>query len=377
MKRLLVISMVWITCTQCVEPYEAKDLGNASYLVIDAQALVGQSYVSARITESIRINSEDEEKVVTKASVNLESKDGEIARLVENTKAGIYEKSNVSLEFSKPYRLKVVTKEGRVYYSAWVEGRPTPPIDSITYSIGSQNSRVVEVSTHDPANSTRYYRWEAFETYEYRSSIESFMVWERDSLRILREEERKHRCFKTQQTTSINIANTTNLANDVVFKKEIQAVSPASTKMDFQYSILVKQYAISEDEFQYWNMLRSSTETNGGLLDPQPTQVSGNFYSESNPEELVLGYFSVYSVQELRKTWTSAELQQNWFNIIPKCTVETIIPNGVYSLGSRVLIDRVYQDGVFVGYSVVEGYCADCTLDEVRKGTNVRPPYMK
>jgi hypothetical protein len=68
-----------------------------------------------------------------------------------------------------------------------------------------------------------------------------------------------------------------------------------------EYSILVKQYSLSKDEFNFWDNLKKVNETGGDIFASQPFEVVSNIHNISNPDEKVLGYFQVSAVKQKRK----------------------------------------------------------------------------
>ncbi len=62
----------------------------------------------------------------------------------------------------------------------------------------------------------------------------------------------------------------------------------------------MKQYGLTQEEFEYWNQLAKSTERTGSLFDPQPSSVTGNIKSQGDPSEMVFGYFSAANRQDER-----------------------------------------------------------------------------
>ncbi|MEJ7664694.1 MAG: DUF4249 family protein [Hymenobacter sp.] len=61
------------------------------------------------------------------------------------------------------------------------------------------------------------------------------------------------------------------------------APTPPSSKLYYLYSILVRQYALTPEEFAYWDKLRKNTENLGTLFDPLPSQLSGNVHRLTMP----------------------------------------------------------------------------------------------
>jgi hypothetical protein len=80
----------------------------------------------------------------------------------------------------------------------------------------------------------------------------------------------------------------------------ITYIPTVTGKLRRKYSILVRQYGLSQAEFEYWTAMSKTTEVNGGLFEAQPSQVTGNIRCVSHPNELVFGFFSASSTQEKR-----------------------------------------------------------------------------
>jgi hypothetical protein len=76
------------------------------------------------------------------------------------------------------------------------------------------------------------------------------------------------------------------------------------TKYDYRffymYCFHLLQYAISEEEYKYWEAVRAIVNIDGSLFDPPPGTVRGNLYNPDNSEDQVLGYFSVIGVSYRR-----------------------------------------------------------------------------
>jgi hypothetical protein len=153
---------------------------------------------------------------------------------------------------------------------------------------------------------------------------------------------------------------------------------PNSTKLRYKYSILVKQYSLSAEEFAYWELLQKNTENIGTIFDPQPSQLTGNVHSLSDAAEPVIGYVGVQSVAEKRIFIKRDELPRSWRALTgyeQNCPApDTLRPATgsaleVFRSGRAIPIDRVEGGGLL--YSSAE--CVDCR----KRGTNVRPSFWE
>ena len=96
-----------------------------------------------------------------------------------------------------------------------------------------------------------------------------------------------------------------------------------NTALDYrfatQYCFHIQQMAMSEAEFQYWSGVQAVTNIDGSLFDAPPGTVKGNLYFENNPNQKVVGYFSVNGLQATRIVASPQSLDRNY--IEPKCRV--------------------------------------------------------
>src|SRR5690606_15183217 len=132
-------------------------------------------------------------------------------------------------------------------------------------------------------------------------------------------------CWRTDHSTNILIGTSAKLGEDIIRGMPIAFQPNGSYQLSNRYSILVKQYAISREEFEYWEMLKKDNESVGSLFDAQPSQVTGNFTNIHNPEEPVLGFFKINSMTEKRIFIAANDLKEYGFKP-PKPTCESFQP---------------------------------------------------
>jgi hypothetical protein len=137
--------------------------------------------------------------------------------------------------------------------------------------------------------------------------------------------------------------------------------------------MLVRQFSLNQDEYYYWEKLQRLTENVGSLYDVTPFSVEGNIFNIDNPDEKVLGYFSVSSVSTkrlfIKNTITGFP---DFYSFCPNDTVPA--NKTIPGLGSSVFIIENLIDSPPPYGSYVLTYsreCVDCTAS----GTNVMPPF--
>jgi len=170
--------------------------------------------------------------------------------------------------------------------------RPVPPVDSIYYEkrdfvINDEHNEGCQIflDTHDPSNNCRFYRWSFDETWEFHIPYEEVV---------------NKICWISGKSEEILIKNTSDLAEDRVTKYPLYLISNPIDRLTVKYSMLVNQHSLNEDEYVYWESLRNILDEVGGLYDIIPANISNNLFCLEDPDEKVLGYFSVSGVRSKR-----------------------------------------------------------------------------
>jgi len=310
----------------------------------------------------------------TGATVSVEDSSGGSLAFVE-TEAGKYISNPLSLNLSDKYRLKITTSSGENYVSDYVPVKETPPIDSVSWQ--QQNDVSIYLNTHDPQNSTKYYRWDYTETWQYEAPLNAELSQDNGALFFVDSTNQTFDCWRNLNSSAILIGTSIALNQDVINKEPITIVPQNSQKISIRYSILVKQYAITPEAYQYYSILKKNTENLGSLFETQPTQLVGNIQSVKNPSEVVIGFFTASSVQQ-KRIFISKNDVSNW-NFLDSnrdCGVmiiaHDILPNPGFYL--FYYPDPDYYPYYFSQSSlyIARRECVDC---RVKGGVNHKPSY--
>ncbi|MBB3054379.1 DUF4249 domain-containing protein [Mucilaginibacter gotjawali] len=358
-----------------------------NYLVVNGNIAVGDSTtisLSRTVNLSGKVNSNPE----LNAKVSIEGSQGGNYSLTAS-KNGNYVSAALNLSSSQTYRLKIVTADGKQYASDFVPVKNSPPIDTINYAIQS-NGIQVKVNTHDPANNTHYYRWEYTETYIIHSMYYSnYMEVNHDTTAIRPADKQIYQCWVSDTSSTIVLGSSAKLAQDIISEQPVIAIPSSAEKLHIRYSIMLKQYALTTDAFNYFTLLKKNTEQLGSIFDAQPSELSGNIHCLSNPAEPVIGYVTVGAVAKQRifidnkdlPAWTPDLPGKNcqldtlrYVFLIPKSSPPQLIyyvKEYIYT-DAEIPIDIVgsYPDG---GFTAAFPYCVDCTL----RGVNKPPSFWK
>ena len=279
----------------CIEPYDPPlDNNDINLLVVDGFLDATAGIATVSLSRSLPVNAESAVPVESGAQVSIEDGEGVIYPLAE-TQDGTYQGLIANANSEQRYRLTIRTRGAREYSSDFVTLVETPAIDSVTWAI-KDNGVEFYVTTHDPSNTSRYYRWKYVETYEYNIDFNSLLVFEGDEIVARPPDESIFTCWTTTESTDIILGSTRRLEESVVNRFPVTYVRGGSIKLRVRYSLLVQQQALTEEAYAYWSNLEKSTEHLGGLFDPLPSEVSGNIHSLSNPSETVIGFLLAKAV---------------------------------------------------------------------------------
>jgi hypothetical protein len=297
------------------------------------------------------------------ARVSIQAENGSVYDLVAEGE-GTYSLTGIMVDPNTRYRLWIQTRSQSEYASNFVEIRDTPAIDSATWS-AKDNGINILVNTHDDTGTSRYYSWEYTETWEYHAAISSDYMLVGNVPVYRTPKDRIYTCWRTQPSTKISIATTARLAEDVVHQFPITFLPVGSAMISARYSISVRQRVVTKSEFEFLTQLQRTTESLGGLFDPQPGQAPGNISSLNDPSSPALGYFSIGSVTEARMFVGFYDLPEALRKLTRPigCTPDTLsLAELQYLNDSDLLGSAIYSGPFLVGYTLTSPRCADCRV---------------
>ncbi|HYE55188.1 MAG TPA: DUF4249 domain-containing protein [Chitinophagaceae bacterium] len=308
---------------------------------------------------------------VTSAQVQIEARSGTGYQLQEQA-GGTYISDPLTLNAGETYRLKI-RANGDEYLSDYVPVKITPAIDSLNWR---QNDDVtIYVSTHDPTNNARYYRWDFTETWQYRAEYETILGVQNGLIFYRDANTQVYNCWRYADATQIALGTSVKLSEDVINQAPVTQIPKGSPRLGVRYSILVRQYALTEDAHKYWEILKKNTQSLGTLFDAQPGQLRSNLYKTSDPDEPVIGFASASSVTEKRMFISNGELT-NWTSLDPKpdCQLQ-FTPQDPNNYLIYKYPDTAYAPYYFVtggGIALARKACLECTW---HGGTNQKPSF--
>ncbi len=372
----------------CLEPYEPEILdGSNNFLVVDGVITNKPGPYTIKVTKSYSVNGVESDAIkVTGLTLTIEEENGPIETLVE-TEDGIYQTNMLQGKTGASYRI-VFEYEGNQYQSSWEKINSSSPIDSVYYNV--ETKQTINIGTDitgvqfyiDSKGSLQdaiHYRYEWEETWEIGVFYPSFFDYVGNG-QLMPTTDPRHTCWRYQSQSVINIATTESLSENVVSGHSLAFITGEEERFIRKHSLLIKQYALNEEEYAFWKALQESNEQLGSLYDKQPANIKGNIFNLSSPSELVLGYFSASGVQEKRMFINDLQdlSRKKWCSI----PLDTLFQQDFGATFETVLFGRL-RGGYFLydilagpGSTTPEGailsasLCSDCT----KKGGDLNKP---
>jgi len=371
---LLFVALVYQACK---DPYSIPaKAGNNQALIVEGY-LNANGQTTIKLSRSVEITSQYNFADELNAAVQIESDNSLIYPLTEQGK-GLYIHPQISYPESQKYRLKITTKNGAIYYSEYVGIKKSPPIEQVFWERNDDGVNFY-VKTADPINNTRYYRWEWEETWKFQMELkaelyfprpDTVLLWSIDSLaqypydRI---------CWQSEKSSQILIGSTEQLSQDVLPRQLIAFIPNGDWKLNDQFSIFVKQQAITRESYQYWEKISKNSSGLGSVYSPMPSEIKGNIYCASDPSLPVIGYFEASGLTEKRIFINSNTELRNW-TYDDKCTIWNTVNSGdsikTHIIQTAMLPYRYVNDTEQRIYYVARR-CLDCKLT----GTPVKPSF--
>lgn len=365
-----IVFILLFISTSCIVQFTPDITEDQELLVVEGLVTDQPGPNRVKLSTSLPLNDMSTARPATGCDVTISDDLGNTFRLQEKDK-GIYETDSATFKgtIGRSYKLHIDRNMGSKefnYESKPMEMKQVPPIDSIYYEketvkesnegwFGIDACRVF-LDTHDPQNTCNYYRWTFTETWMLTLL---FPVQNRT-------------CYITETTKKVNVKSTASMSEPRIVKHSINYISNLTDRLKVRYSILVSQYSMTEEEFNYWDKAQDFINQVGGLYDIIPSSIPNNLSCVGFPEEKTLGYFSVSAVSSKR-----IFIQGDFLGIIdqyPKCINDTIY--GEYdppelNVSKWVLIDHPRERGPRVRYLSFRKECADCTT----RGTTFKPDF--
>lgn len=373
LRALKIATCIVLILSGCREPYDPfLETGVLNYLVVEG-FISGNGSTSIRLSRTQQLTDKAIIKNELKANLLIEGDNGNSFPLSENGD-GLYTSAAFVLQPDRQYRIRIKTSDGEEYLSEYTKVKNSPD-NKITWSRDPDGLRV-RVSTEDKTNQTKYYQWQYEETWEIRSFKPSEFVAQQTRPYVTVQARNPSQipllfnCWRTEGSPFVLIASTAGLSGDFVNKFNLSFIPNGSDKLVVRFSMLLKQYALSREAYDYFLLMRKNTETMGSLFDLQPSMERGNIKCISDPKKIALGFVVAANAVEKRIFLTPADVGGWKSSLI--CDEKAVVAH-------RDSINKYFTDDQYlitggvlnVVYNRSTPICVDCRL----RGNSTKPSF--
>ncbi len=376
----IVILMPLFTC--CIKTYEPQiKSSDAIKFVVTGQVNRGDEVQHVNVSTTSAVSSPEYFPVNGCTVTILDAKGNSYSTLEK--KDGDYEAVIPESELvpGSKFKVDILIPDGTKIVSDFDEINDCPKVDSLYYIADTLPSVNPYLTTKgiqyyvnlDAGNvSSRYFRWEAIETYEFRAVYPIEWIYDGKVHHIVPPDLSRKVCWKTEMVKNVFTLSTKNLAQNKYNMFPLHFVDNVSSpRLVYGTSLLLRQYALSEASFEYWEKVRINSVEQGGLYEKQPLSIKGNLHNVTNPDQQVLGFFGASTVTSKRIFVYNVKNMPLEYD--PGCSVEFEKPRLSF-VGISQLSFPVYLYATVYGYLIIilEPSCYDCRRDG---GDTIKPTY--
>ncbi len=384
LRRFLATVILVGLFSGCVEPIEIQTETYENALVIEGtitNELSHQEILISRTYELVGSGPSQERNAIVQVVGNsnvYDFREAEPGRYVSVQR--------FRAEQGVAYTLEISTADGKQYSSEAEE----LPEDSDLASLYAQKTTyegdtgvAILVDVEGPETTSGYYLFDYVETYKIVSPYQinlDLKVIDGEFVEVEKTREEAV-CYTTEASNEVLLANTNAQEESALNASLIKFLPRESYRTAHRYSILVRQFSISAEAYSYYQTLRDFSESENLFSQNQLGLINGNVFSISDPNEPVVGMFSVAGVSKERIFFNFEDFYDR-DDFLPNAHVEceVLFPPTMTRpqrewIGEQLEVGSLKYFGFEMGggYRFAKSGCLDCT----KYGSNVAPEFWE
>ncbi len=247
---------------------------------------------------------------ITNAEVFIIEEDGDRHLLIERYEGEYYSDSLAfQAKVGGSYRLEFMLEDGSLYESPFSTILPNPGIDTVR---GEAQWRYFDElqeeipgyqffvsSNPTPDNRDIFLLWQMEGTYEYTADYPAYYIFSGNLYSVDNIYE-YYTCWRTYKLSQMVAADTRSLQQKQVIGKPLVFLKGNDKKLSHRYSLLTRQLSVNKETYEFWEAVIEQGFPSASLYSAQPYLIKGNVSNTQDPEEPVLGYFTVAGASESR-----------------------------------------------------------------------------
>ena len=302
--KLWALLLAFLSLQACVDPFELKTGTAKRSLVVSGMVTDHNRPDLNKVTLTWTEPFDGEKQQVLNepvrgATITLHDNLGNSMQLTEGDR-GVYTllEQDYKVELNRSYTLDIRLPDGREYASRPELLQLVPGLQGLKYEFKEFTDVVrnaagalierrsvgfeVKAQVQDSHERGNYYRWETEGIFEYFTDVGDRPI--------------PSQCWANAGSINTKaVVADDRLVNGKLFEQTI-AVVPAD--IPTKYQLKVRQYSLTAEAYEFWRLLSQQQSNVGSVFDPPPARIRGNIFSKTDPEEQVVGYFSVSSMSD-------------------------------------------------------------------------------
>ncbi len=376
--RILTATIILIASIMqsCIYEYLPKAVKYDNYLVVYGMITTenGPHIITIRKTYSLENYGDS---MVLGAKVTLSDDKGNTIPLTEDS-TGYITPNTFAGQIGTKYKLNIVLSDGKQYESDYVEMLDVPGIADIkadhvtkpaTLTTAEDEGYQFYISTEPGSSEQEYFKWEIDEDWEFDMPYIYDYYWNGNALLGI---SIPYQCYSQRHLPDIFIATTNNSQINYISDYPLHFVSKYY-KLEYGYGIRVRQYALSEFSYNFWENVIENDNPNA-LNTKQQYPLTGNIKCISNPDELVYGILEASAVKV-------KNFQVKALSVLPQAPdcgvtkmVQSLDPQTLILEPPAMITQLPPQWGTTAFLLVRDPKCIYCKASD---GTSIRPEYWE
>lgn len=392
-KILIQFIVIIVLLNGCVEPYEAITETFEDVLVVNAMITNEIKRQEIILTRSFELEHDGSPTYEKNAEVKIIENNQNEYLFVETASGKYLSSQDFAVKPNHTYQLSIKTQSGKTYSSEPSTLNPSNFLTDVyakrEISKDSIDGIAIYTKSQGGSENTGFYKFEYEETFKiiapnwYQFDLKASDE-EIDGVYVVPRSREERYCYKTINSTDIILKNTNEFSQDNIDPFVIKFIDSEDYSLMHRYSILIKQYALSREAYVFNQTLKDFSESESLFSENQPGFIRGNIFSDSNPEEKVVGFFTLSEVHSTRIFFNSTDFFERYeqadypYSCIPFSPSLIVTSTQKMSLWEMVKENlvkfQIENDDPGPGeskYYVVPTICGDCNV----LGTNVVPEF--
>lgn len=363
---LILITFLLLAGSGCRDPFEPNVADtDLQYLVVEGFIETNAIETKIRLSRTSPIGSTTDIRAEIGANLRLIADSGEIWPFSEGLPGDYH--LTATLDNQQQYQLEINLRDGSKYLSKSLKPIVSPAIDEVGF-YRDEFGVEIYLSTQGTMDAA-YFLWQYEEDWIFWPGVTSFLKFENGVVSTRSEDERIDRCWMSTVDPKIVLQNAARFENNTILQRELVRIPILSEKLTKRYSINVKQWALDQEAYDFWEILRKNSDDIGGIFSPLPSFMPSNIIPLEGTSVKAIGHVGMGQSASKRIYINNADVQP-WRVFIPEyeyCIIfpDTIPPSEVHLAFNN--IDRVpareIWEGMFlIGYHAATKECTDCTM---------------